>query len=213
MYSEYSDGLGFGLNKKAKKNGGKGTKVGRFLRKNVNLRNTIKATSLVASFVPVVGGVASKGLNLVSKLGAVGRLGAKAAALARTPLGQMVMDKVQAGVNLSPQENQVATNIVVANETDPNSPNVLTPAQFNAIAPQATQAVAPIFQPTPQNNMSVQQDFQDEPQGDVVPVKLSTKNEVATPLPTEPKNNTMLYVGGGVLLLGIAAYALTHKNK
>ena len=203
---EYQDGLGFGLNKKAKKNAGQGTKAGRFFRKNVNLRNTIKATSLVASFVPVVGGVASKGLNLVSKLGAVGRLGVKAAALAKTQVGQMVMSKAKAGINLSPQETQMATSIVVANETDPNTPNVLTPAEFNVIAPQQTQAVAPIFQP-------IQQQLQDEPQGDVVPVKLSEKNDVPTanPLPTEPKNNTMLYVGGGVVLLGIV-YALTHKK-
>ncbi|WP_394760302.1 hypothetical protein [Flavobacterium sp.] len=207
-YSEYSDGLGFGLNKKAKKNGGKGTKLGRFLRKNVNLQNTIKATSLVASFVPVVGGVASKGLNLVSKLGAVGRLGTKALALSKTQLGQLVMSKAKAGLKLSPQETQVATSIVVANETDPNTPNVLTQAELNVIAPQVTQAVAPMFQPA-------QQEFQDEPQGDVVPVKISDKNEITTPTPlqTEPKNNTMLYVGVGVVLLGLGTYALTHKNK
>ena len=197
-YSDYSDGLGFGLNKKAKKNGGKGTKVGKFFRKNVNLRNTIKATSLVASFVPVVGGVASKGLNLVSKLGAVGRLGVKAVALTKTPIGKLVMNKAKAGVKLSPKENLVAKQIIVANETDPNTPNALSTSEFNAIAPQENQAGT--------------QSEQEEPQGDVVPVKPSTREAIAIPLPTEPKNNTMLYVGGGVILLGIA-YALTHKNK
>lgn len=207
-YPEHSGGLGFGLNKKAKKNGGQGTKVGRFLRKNVNLRNTIKATSLVASFVPVVGGIASKGLNLVSKLGAVGRLGTKAAALTKTPLGKLVTSKAKAGLKLSPSETQVATSIIVANETDPNTPNVLTEKELEAIAPQVKQADAPLYQPT-----QAQQEPQ-EPQSDYVPVKISNKNEetTATPLPTEPKNNKALYIGGAVLLLGVA-YILTKKNK
>jgi hypothetical protein len=200
----YSDGLGYGLNKKSKAQrkearkakGGSGFK--RFIKKNVNLRNTIKAVSLVANVVPF-GGIVGKAANLIT-----------------SKVGQAVMDKVDSGQSFTPQEAQVAQNIIIANETDPNTPNVLTPAQFNTIAPRQTQANAPLYQPKQavQSYAPAQQEFQDEPQGDVVPVKLSTKNEVttATPLPTEPKNNTMLYVGGGVGVL-LLAYALTHKNK
>ena len=198
----YSDGLGYGLNKRSKAErkaarkakGGSGFK--RFIKKNVNLRNTLKVVSLAANIVPG-GGFVGKALNLVNNTA-----------------GKLVMDKVDSGQPFTPQDAQVAQQIIVANETDPNTPNVLTPAQFQSIAPRQTQAIAPMYQPRQavQSYAPAQQEYQEEPQGDIVPVKLATQNTVATPLPTDTKNNTMLYVGGGVLALGIV-YALTQKNK
>lgn len=196
----YSDGLGYGLNKRSKvaKAGKKaarkakgGSGIKRFVKKNVNLRNTLKVVSLAANIVPG-GGFVGKALNLVNNTA-----------------GKMVMDKVDSGQPFTPQDEQVAKQIIVANETDPNTANVLTPAQFQQIAPRATQAIAPMYQPT-QAVAPAQAEYQDEPQSDLVPVR-PVANQLATPLPTEPKNNTMLYVGGGVLLLGIA-YTLTHKK-
>ena len=195
--------------------------VGKFAKKNLNLRNTIQAVSLVASVIPVVGGLASKGIGMLSKLGAVGRLATKAVALANTPMGQLVVSKVKDKIMLTPQETGFANQMLVANETDPNTPNVLTSAQFAAIAPPtAVQAQAPLVQQAPVQNFAPS--FQPtQPQADLMPVKLAENKEalpteynepVSAPLPTATNNNTMLYVGGGVLALGLI-YVLTKKKQ
>lgn len=204
MINIENEGLSLGLNKRARKNNGRGTKLGSLIRKNVrlknvNLKNAVKAGSLASNFIPG-GAVATKGVKVLGKLGKVGRLGKKAIALTKTGIGQVVMQKAKAGIALSRQEQKVATEIVVANETDPTTPNVLTPQEFNTIPTQEVQVDAPVFKPT----VSAEERTQEQEQ--------ERESPSPKPLQTEAKNNIMLYVGGGLLLLGVV-YVVTKKSK
>lgn len=144
------DGLNGGLNKR-RKNNGEGTKVGKFLRKNVrvknvNLKNAIAIGSIASSIIPG-GQVAGIGAKLL-KAGKAGKLATKALALTKTKAGSFVLGKVKQGIALTRQEKGFVTKIAVAQDEDPNTPNVLTPAQFNeatANNPEKVQADAPLI--------------------------------------------------------------------
>ncbi|WP_395043157.1 hypothetical protein [Flavobacterium sp.] len=156
------DGLNTGLNKRRKK-GGKGTKVGNFLRKNVrarniNAKNLITAGTIAAGFIPG-GGAATgflkgtKAAKLAMKaskfmeLSKVGKLAIKAKGLLKTQIGQLVMTKVKQGVPLNPSEAKFVEQVAVAQDQDPTTPNVLTPQEFNEATggdPTKVQANAPM---------------------------------------------------------------------
>jgi leucyl aminopeptidase len=85
----------------------------------------------------------------LAKLAKVVKLGMKAYQLYKSPVVQAVMDKIKEGKQVTPQEESIVNQVAVANDIDPNTPNVLTPEEFKAVAPpNAVQAVAPIIAST-----------------------------------------------------------------
>ncbi|KFF17361.1 hypothetical protein [Flavobacterium hydatis] len=183
----------------------------KFLKKirlrNVSLKNAIKVTKfaapIAAGFIPVGGGVASKFLSskggkLVSRI-AKSKAVRKGISLSKTPLGRKVVSAVQ---NQSrPQIEAVST---------------ITPATFAATSDLAN----------PQNesstyNESVESVTSDsQPVGELMPVRPATTAKGAIAEPTmqmstaveKPKNNTLLYVLGAVVLGG-GIYLATKKSK
>lgn len=173
--------------------------------KNVSLKNAIKVTKfaapIAAGFIPVGGGIASKLLNskggkLVSRV-AKSKAVRKGVALSKTTLGRKVVSAVQNRAR--PQIEAVST---------------ITPATFVATSDLGS----------PQNesstyNESVESVMSDsQPVGELTPVKTaSTAKGVITEsmaMPTtveKPKNNTLLYVLGAVVVGG-GIYLATKKK-
>lgn len=235
-------GLGAGLNKRSRKNNGEGTKVGRFFRKNVrarniNIKNAVAFGTIAASFIPA-GKVAGIGAKLV-KAGKIGKLATKAIALSQTAVGAFVLDKVKQGLPLNRNEQQVVTNIAVAQDQDATTPNVLSPEEFNAVAPNAVQADAPQMPsvPTPAQIKTIAQVKGVSPEsianastGDAVPndaqveaianlkgIPAEDLKEEANNLKDAPgtspvkKGNKTLLIGGGIAALLLVGFVATRK--
>jgi uncharacterized membrane protein len=143
-----------------------------------------------ATAIPTITQPVAEKLTFLQQMGQIGDV---ASGLLESQTGQIVMDKLLNKQPLNANEAIVANSIAVANDTDPNTPNVLTSSQFHTIAPQEQQAEAPIV--SPQNES---------------PEALS--NKIENEITAEPKNNTMLYVGGAVVLAG-AIYLMTKKKS
>ncbi|MCV9934696.1 hypothetical protein OIU80_20665 [Flavobacterium sp. LS1R47] len=174
--------------------------------KNVSLKNAIKVTKfaapIAAGFIPIGGGIASKLLNskggkLVSRV-AKSKAVRKGVALSKTTIGRKVVSAVQNRAR--PQIEAVST---------------ITPATFVATSDLGS----------PQNesstyNESVESVMNDsQPVGELTPVKTASTakaniaESMAMPTAVEkPKNNTLLYVLGAVVVGG-GIYLATKKSK
>lgn len=172
--------------------------------KNVSLKNAIKVTKfaapIAAGFIPVGGGIASKLLNskggkLVSRV-AKSKAVRKGVALSKTTLGRKVVSAVQ---------NRPRPQIEAV--------SAITPATFVATSDLGS----------PQNesstyNESVESVMNDsQPVGELTPVKTAStaKADIVQPMTTaveKPKNNTLLYVLGAVVVGG-GIYLATKKSK
>ncbi|WP_395077747.1 hypothetical protein [Flavobacterium sp.] len=203
------NGLNAGLNK--------GLKVGKFLKKNVRMRNVslknaIKVGKFVApiasSFIPG-GAIAGKGIKLLSKAGKVGRFATKVAS-SKAVRGAVRFAKNPAVRGFIP--NLASREMMPPTTTDYGSEQ----ANFDApMIQQGGQAIeANVMMPP--NNLMNQNQMNAQPNG-MLPVREITSPEMAvqreseSPLNAQPKNNTMLYVGGGIALLGII-YLATKKK-
>lgn len=173
--------------------------------KNVSLKNAIKvakfAAPIAAGFIPVGGGVASKllsskGGKLVSRV-AKSKAVRKGIALSKTTLGRKIVSAVKNEPR--PQIEPVST---------------ITPASF---------ANTPLDAGSQQNdsstyNESVETVMNDaQPVGELTPVKTAStaKTVLTEPMATaveKPKNNTLMYVLGAVVLGG-GIYLATKKSK
>lgn len=176
--------------------------------RNVSLKNAIKVTKFVApiaaGFIPVGGGIASKllsskGGKLVSRI-AKSKAVRKGVSLSRTTLGRKVVSAVQNRPR--PQIESVST---------------ITPATFAAMPSDtgSTQNESSTY------NESVESVMNDnQPVGELTPVKTASTGKGAIAEPTmqmmaaveKPKNNTLLYVLGAVVLGG-GIYLATKKSK
>lgn len=172
--------------------------------KNVSLKNAIKVTKfaapIAAGFIPVGGGIASKLLNskggkLVSRV-AKSKAVRKGVALSKTTLGRKVVSAVQ---------NRPRPQIEAV--------SAITPATFVATSDLGS----------PQNesstyNESVESVMNDsQPVGELTPVKTAStaKADIVQPMTAaveKPKNNTLLYILGAVVVGG-GIYLATKKSK
>ena len=203
------NGLNAGLNK--------GLKVGKFLKRNVRMRNVslknaIKVGKFVApiasSFIPG-GAIAGKGVKLLSKAGKVGRFATKVAS-SKAVRGALRLAKNPAVKGFIP--NAIPIEMMPDTTTDYGNEE----ANFDApLIQQGGQAIeANVMMPP--NNLMNQNQIYSQPSG-MLPVKeiasseMAIQRELESPLNAQPKNNTMLYVGGGIALLGII-YLATKKK-
>ena len=175
--------------------GGVGLGKSKFLRKirlrDVSLKNTIKvakfAAPIAASFIPVGGGVASKLMD--SKTGRLVRKVAKSKAvtkavqLSKTPIGKQVVDTIK---------NRPRPQLTTVNEITPAS--FATPEIGNEQRQSADTS-------SYQSEASESSTTEKEPVGELMPIK---------PVDQKPKDNTMLYVIGAVVLGG-GIYMATKK--
>ncbi len=175
--------------------GGVGLGKSKFLRKirlrDVSLKNTIKvakfAAPIAASFIPVGGGVASKLMD--SKTGRLVRKVAKSKAvtkavqLSKTPIGKQVVDTIK---------NRPRPQLTTVNEITPAS--FATPEMGNEQSQSADTS-------SYQSEASESSTTEKEPVGELMPIK---------PVEQKPKDNTMLYVVGA-LVLGGGIYMATKK--
>ena len=175
--------------------GGVGLGKSKFLRKirlrDVSLKNTIKvakfAAPIAASFIPVGGGVASKLMD--SKTGRLVRKVAKSKAvtkavqLSKTPIGKQVVDTIK---------NRPRPQLTSVNEITPAS--FATPEMGNEQRQSADTS-------SYQSEASESSTTEKEPVGELMPIK---------PVEQKPKDNTMLYVIGAVVLGG-GIYMATKK--
>ena len=175
--------------------GGVGLGKSKFLRKirlrDVSLKNTIKvakfAAPIAASFIPVGGGVASKLMD--SKTGRLVRKVAKSKAvtkavqLSKTPIGKQVVDTIK---------NRPRPQLTTVNEITPAS--FATPEMGNEQSQSADTS-------SYQSETSESSTTEKEPVGELMPIK---------PVEQKPKDNTMLYVVGA-LVLGGGIYIATKK--
>ena len=175
--------------------GGVGLGKSKFLRKirlrDVSLKNTIKvakfAAPIAASFIPVGGGVASKLMD--SKTGRLVRKVAKSKAvtkavqLSKTPIGKQVVDTIK---------NRPRPQLTTVNE--------ITPASF-ATSEMGNEPSQSADRSSYQSEVSESSTTEKEPVGELMPIK---------PVEQKPKDNTMLYVVGA-LVLGGGIYMATKK--
>ena len=175
--------------------GGVGLGKSKFLRKirlrDVSLKNTIKvakfAAPIAASFIPVGGGVASKLMD--SKTGRLVRKVAKSKAvtkavqLSKTPIGKQVVDTIK---------NRPRPQLTTVNE--------ITPASF-ATSEMGNEQRQSADTSSYQSEASESSTTEKEPVGELMPIK---------PVEQKPKDNTMLYVVGA-LVLGGGIYIATKK--
>ena len=175
--------------------GGVGLGKSKFLRKirlrDVSLKNTIKvakfAAPIAASFIPVGGGVASKLMD--SKTGRLVRKVAKSKAVtkavqfSKTPIGKQVVDTIK---------NRPRPQLTSVNEITPAS--FATPEMGNEQRQSADTS-------SYQSEASESSTTEKEPVGELMPIK---------PVEQKPKDNTMLYVVGA-LVLGGGIYMATKK--
>lgn len=216
IIDENEIGLGFGLNRRDRKNGGKGTKAGNLIRrnvrmKNVNVKNIVAAGIIASSFIPA-GAVAGK----LVKLKGIGKLAVKAQQLANTKVGAFVLNKCMRGVPLKQQETAVLNQIAVAQDTDATTPNVFPPAQFEEVTKNTNlvQADAPLFKEAPASVPNKAQiatiaAVKDVPVDNLIEESSNQAKENAAIIPAEKvevkKNNTLLYAGIGlVAVVGIS---------
>lgn len=209
MMTYNENGLNAGLNK--------GLKVGKMLKKNVrlknvNLKNTIKVVKLgttVASFVPGASAV-GKGLSILEKAKKTGagrfamklansKLAKKGIALKNSQIGR----KLTSNISL---KNLTKNKDVPATETNYGSSS----ANFDAPEIQQgdggylqTQTFKPVYNMPVSNVMELASTQR----------ALEQPSDIdETPLPVETKDNTMIYVGGAIVVAGII-YLATKKNN
>jgi hypothetical protein len=216
-YTEPS-ALGAGLNR--------GLKIGSFLKRNVRLRNVSLQNALKAaefalpiatSFIPG-GAIVGKGASLLIKAGRVGRFATK---VARSKVVQKVVKLARNPAVKSIFNSRRASNSMPATTTaygsqDANYDAPLIQQGGQAIAVSSMEpAYVPMREPM-QNNFASSSPML-PPQGELLPVKEVDSSTIVPTMATtsglnpQPKNNTMLYVGGGIALLGII-YLATKKK-
>lgn len=175
-----------------------------FIKKHATLPNLITAVSIAAMVIP--GGQAvAMGAKLakLSMLAKVGNLAKGAVSLMQSPIGQMVMSKIAAKQPLNQEDSNFIDQIAVAQDVAPGVPNILDPNEFKALA-------------------NISQKQADEPQVKLPPKvteALANANPaVAGGTPEKPLKTkepmftqTMLMIGGGVLVLGGIAYLAVKK--
>jgi hypothetical protein len=220
--STYSDpnGLGAGLNK--------GLKVGKFLKKNVRMRNvSLKNAVKVGKFaIPIAtsiipgGAIAGKGLSLLSKAGKVGKFATK---IARSKV-------VQGAVNLSKTATvkDLTGNVNVRDFLPPTTtdygsqeanydPPIIQQGGQAIAASSISQIPAPALSTIQQNSFpssspTMATTEQLLPVKEVAPPSETAQGVMDNPLNPQPKNNMLLYVGGGIAVLGII-YLATKKSN
>ncbi len=200
------------------------------ISKLLSLKNAIKVVPDLVSFIPIAGPVAGKGFKLGAKLLSKGIV-QKGIKLANSGVGKFVinqgkniaMNKInQARQPQEPQEPQY--------QQEPQQPTIENveygSEQANFLPPQMAQGgrTIPVRQVASTNNYPIQQQYsKPQEQGydsyeeptNLLPVKPVQKEEnqtSTTPLNTTKKDNTMLYVGiGAVVLLG-GMFMLNQKK-
>lgn len=179
MTFEQEVGLNAGLNK--------GLKIGKFLKKNVTLKNVAKvvkvAAPLATSIIP--------GGGLINKVvdSTVGKAISK---IAKSKGIKKIKKVVDTGKKLK-------------------SAVIKPKASFNHMG----QTSKPISTPIVRQSEPFSANEFEEPINDLQEIeKIDSITPVqnVTPLPTQPKDNTMLYIGGG-LVLATAIYFATKKSS
>jgi hypothetical protein len=218
-YTEPS-ALGAGLNR--------GLKIGSFLKRNVRLRNVSLQNALkvaefalpiATSFIPG-GAIVGKGASLLIKAGRVGRFASKVARskivqkgikLAKNPAIKSIFNRSRANNNAS---MPATTTAYGSQEANYDAPLIQQGGQAVDVTPME-QAYVPMPAPSPNNFASNSPVV--APQGELLPVKEVDPSSIVPTMATtsglnpKPKDNTMLYVGGGIALLGII-YLATKKK-
>lgn len=171
--------------------------------RNVSLKNAVKvgkfAIPIATSIIPG-GGAATKILD--SKVGrsigkiAKSKLVKKVVKLSKTKAGKMVLGQVKKGIQ---------SNIPLASMTEQKT---ATSDFDSSVQMEGTNPNTEI-----QTNSTAQAEkVATEPVGELTPVKpVETAQKEITPVEPKPKDNTMLYVGLGVLALG-GLYMATKKD-
>jgi hypothetical protein len=206
--------LGAGLNR---------GKIGRFLKKNARLRNiSLKNAIKVGKFVvPIAssiipgGAIAGKGLSLLSKSGKIGRFATK---IARSKV-------VKGAVKLSKNKTVKGyTGAIGIRNFLPRTTTNYGSEQANFDTPLIQQggqalpanlippATMPAIMQNPYTSSSATMPSEQMlAVKEVAPPMEAEQSTNENPLSAQPKNNTMLYVGGGIALLGII-YLATKKK-
>ncbi|MFV5689075.1 hypothetical protein ACM55M_10675 [Flavobacterium sp. ZT3R25] len=170
---------------------GKSKFLRRIRLKDVSLKNAVKvakfAAPIAAGFIPVGGGVASKLLSskagrLVSKV-AKSKAVTKAVKLSKTAVGKQVVSSVK---NRSRPQLQTINNI---------TPASFAKSELENDQNQNTESSS--YQSEVSKNVEIEK----EPVGELTPIK---------PIEQKPKDNTILYVAGAVVLGG-GIYLATKK--
>ncbi|MFC4817614.1 hypothetical protein [Flavobacterium sp. GCM10023249] len=182
MTIEQESGLHPGLN---------GLKIGKFIKKNIksakkdisikNIGKVVKVAAPIAtSLIPVSGGLVNKMLT--------SKIGKKASKIANSKAVKKIKNVVNTGKKLQ--------SSLVKPKAPQTSFNYMGATQQPVAQSVAEQSGTSIYQ----------EQFSELP--NIEKVDYSTPE--TTPLPTEPKDNTLLYVAGGLTLVG-AIYFATKK--
>ena len=166
--------------------------VGKAAKKYVTLKNAIAVGSIAAMVIPggQVVGVAAK----LAKLGRIGKLAVKAMKIAKSPLGQIVMNKIKNGIALNQSDQNVVTEMAVAQDQDPSTPNVLSPEQFSTVTAGSglVQATQPTIDQKSNNVTPTPQQLQTIAQVKGVPADtLTMDSAVNEALPNESQLETI----------------------
>lgn len=171
--------------------------------RNVSLKNAVKvgkfAIPIATSIIPG-GGAVTKILD--SKVGrsigkiAKSKLVKKAVKLSKTKAGKMVLGQVKRGIQSNVSMTPMTAQKVASNEFDSSQP-------MEAGSPVVENQVG---------STSQAEKVVNEPVGELTPVKpVETAQKEITPVEPKPKDNTMMYVGLGVLAIG-GLYMATKKD-
>lgn len=183
------------------------------LTKQISLKNAIKVLPMATSLIPFGGGLVSKVLS--SKVGkVVGKVDKSKLVKKGTSLVKTAQQIKKAGAIAFPKK--VAVPKPVAQFSLPATTTDYGSASANFDAPIIQQGGKAVSIESGAPSFSAGGDFGTEPI-EAMPVKELSPARleqmgVAEPLNTEPKNNTMLYVGGAIAVAGII-YLATKKSN
>lgn len=173
-----------------------GLKIGKFLKKNIksaskdisikNIGKVVKVAAPIAtSLLPVGGGLVNKVLT--------SKAGAKVAKIANSNAVKKIKNVVNTGKKLK-------------------STLVKPKASFNYMG----QTSKPVATTVAKQSEPVSVNEFEEPINDLQEIEKIdsiTPIQSVTPLPTQPKDNTILYIGGGLVLATAIYFATKKSNK
>lgn len=199
------EGGGAGLNAGLNKGFLKKLKL-KSITRQISIKNAVKvgkfAIPIATSIIPM-GGTATKLLN--SKLGkSIGKvvkskLVKKGIALSKTKVGKFAVSQVKNGVKQTITPVQTLT---------PESSSAMEDVQ-NVVKPTTNAFETETAEPTGELT-AVKPVEKAEPVGQLTAIKPAENVGAITPIEPNPKDNTMLYLGGA-LLVGTGIYFATKK--
>ena len=216
-YDDYNDidGLGisfksaFGFVKRNIQSANRDT--GKFIKKHATLNNLITAVSIAAMVIP--GGQAVAIGTKIAKLGMLAKaakLAAGAKKLIDSPIGQAVIAKIGNKQPLTADDAAFIDKVAVAQDVDPNTPNMLGAAEFaaltNASQKQADQPQVQLPQVVKTALASANPNISDS---NVVDKSAVSNTSIKTKQPMSTQN--IMLIGGGVVAAGVITYLVIKK--